>query len=590
MTTKDGALQLVLILDYIVDWARDYYRPAIIKQLYSLATGDSYDEVKLGPDSDVKSRLEDWLSQSGCGPQQCHAAEGAENEHPQTIRTFDIDMLQLPPSQFGMVRPMTSAMFECIGLRITESNVDSFLPSDDAGMTTSACARDLLHQITRWYDILVVAGAGLDDLEYTWTGDAKPSHGPTDEHLRDEFCVVLQYRCYVGLDWTVVRELSYLAISLSALPALMERASTQRKLPGLHSLENRLRRCPIDVLRSSIDCLRSGSPWQVLCSALASTLFHLHPGPERREDDYAPPIVCLMLGNVRAVHFSAFLRRMVQVASMIKPKSSMSRFRSSPKRAGMEPRGYRKDDPANTFWRPSRRLTQIENVSHDDFSCGRCIASCQNHFKLRSWDQTNPPSRSSYNAVLVASLREEDGDRDYQTRHELCLFIFRDYSGLTENTDFSAVIEDLSHEGRIYHAIRHGNFLRDLGTNALLWNLPHPYRPSTQAQVCEIERWVYERQGYVFPFDEEVSKVSAHLWVTEQILLYYLGQGMPYEDAESAASAYEEEARTTYRRQRNLSESENNLPLSCVHLCEFWARVYRDRSDQDGLWEQVYVL
>ncbi|KAI0467816.1 hypothetical protein F4859DRAFT_517685 [Xylaria cf. heliscus] len=47
LTTEDAALQLILILDYIIDWARNVYRPTILRELKLLATGRSWN-VSLG--------------------------------------------------------------------------------------------------------------------------------------------------------------------------------------------------------------------------------------------------------------------------------------------------------------------------------------------------------------------------------------------------------------------------------------------------------------------------------------------------------------------------------------------------------------
>jgi hypothetical protein len=52
---KDISLQLLLIIDYIIDWARDIYRLSILWQLKSSATGLSYDQVSLSTDSDIFS-------------------------------------------------------------------------------------------------------------------------------------------------------------------------------------------------------------------------------------------------------------------------------------------------------------------------------------------------------------------------------------------------------------------------------------------------------------------------------------------------------------------------------------------------------
>jgi hypothetical protein len=52
---RDDALSLLLIVDYVFDWARDVYRPSILRQLKSLAIGKAYDQVSLASDSDIFS-------------------------------------------------------------------------------------------------------------------------------------------------------------------------------------------------------------------------------------------------------------------------------------------------------------------------------------------------------------------------------------------------------------------------------------------------------------------------------------------------------------------------------------------------------
>lgn len=55
ISSPDGALQVLLIVDYIFDWARDLYRPSILRSLDAL--GDyQYDEsASVAADSDILS-------------------------------------------------------------------------------------------------------------------------------------------------------------------------------------------------------------------------------------------------------------------------------------------------------------------------------------------------------------------------------------------------------------------------------------------------------------------------------------------------------------------------------------------------------
>lgn len=51
------------------------------------------------------------------------------------------------------------------------------------------------------------------------------------------------------------------------------------------------------------------------------------------------------------------------------------------------------------------RYAWIENGPHDDFSCRRCLAGCQNIYALRDWDSAGLLTRSTSGAILVSALR-----------------------------------------------------------------------------------------------------------------------------------------------------------------------------------------
>ena len=60
---RDSALQLVLSVDCIMDWARDVYRLSILKQLKAIVTGYRSDEVSV-TDSNVPSirmQISNWI-------------------------------------------------------------------------------------------------------------------------------------------------------------------------------------------------------------------------------------------------------------------------------------------------------------------------------------------------------------------------------------------------------------------------------------------------------------------------------------------------------------------------------------------------
>lgn len=65
--SKDDALRLLLIVNYVFDWARNLYRPSILRRLKCLASGKAYDQVTLTTDSDIpsmkaeKTSISNWI-------------------------------------------------------------------------------------------------------------------------------------------------------------------------------------------------------------------------------------------------------------------------------------------------------------------------------------------------------------------------------------------------------------------------------------------------------------------------------------------------------------------------------------------------
>lgn len=204
-------------------------------------------------------------------------AERSDSESIPAEEHSNVNFLHMPTSEYGTIRPINTAVFRCTGLRITEDNITDFLPSGLGDQIIGACARELLHQITRWEDTLVVTALDLGDLEVLWTGGEPSGFHSYDRKSDAELYVKFQYRCYIDLSWRTIRELSYLAISPLAMPVLKTLAASQRKVATLYSIPERLLRCSGATLRETINCIRSGSQWQVLRSAVVSTAFYLHP-------------------------------------------------------------------------------------------------------------------------------------------------------------------------------------------------------------------------------------------------------------------------------------------------------------------------
>lgn len=55
MDSRDGALQILLLVDYIFDWARDIYRPGVLQLLKGLSKNEFDDFASISSDTDIIS-------------------------------------------------------------------------------------------------------------------------------------------------------------------------------------------------------------------------------------------------------------------------------------------------------------------------------------------------------------------------------------------------------------------------------------------------------------------------------------------------------------------------------------------------------
>jgi hypothetical protein len=589
-----------------VDWARDVYRPSIITQLSSLATGINFDEVSLGPDTDIVSKektIWDWIPHSDAGTAvQYEVPQGTEEElmDPESHN----DILSLKPTEFGRVRSVSATIFQLIGLRVTEGNVESLLTlldtphsNDQRGNTSthSQLARRLVNEISRYDEVLVVLGADLDDIERVWT-DEEIIPATFDEDLETEFYVVFEYRCFINLARDIVRDLSYMAISKMAFDILVKHAAFRIRHPGIASFPNKLRQCPGSLIKDAINCLRSGSQWQVLLSAISSTLLSIYPQQEEKGDGSRTPVASLGFGYPRSVRVRFFvetsiLKKAARVATKLKKQlrsSDNARKRFKTTADAWDEKTYNQ-----SFRRTYQRTVRSPEALHDPSECNRCRSSNQDLFALTSWDQQNIPMLTAYGANLVASLEEEPDAAPanrYRQRHDLTLFVLEESLCLDDEVSVSTVVQDLAQDSSIYHTILHEPSTEIAGFHATVWNLPTPYRKSTRRQSWDVTRWVEELNGQYSP-DWKIPTQSLAPWIHQQILLHYLRNGMPYDDALAALLRYRNEKKAQlYDRLREAEEFRKegkyywkSTDPDCVRLTSFWNDMrLSQRCEQQG--------
>jgi hypothetical protein len=579
-------LQLLLIIDHLVDWARDTFRRSVIAQLRSTKEED-YGKLTLGSDSDVLSmhrismrRTTDWMS-----------SKAAEVPYAQTMdpSTYDpvnhdqctlVTSKTLPITALGTIRPAITTRFQIVALRLTEDNVESWLtPSTQAKVKSpfNPCARKLINEITRWDEVLVVIGADLDYLEQTWTSDGRMTHDPFGEGPGTEYYSIFQYRSFISHSWEIIREMSYLAISPGALVVLRERAAFQKRHERMEAFSESLRHCPGAVFKDTVDCLRSGSSWQVLQLALKSTLFFLSPEPAGKRADSAPPVEFLGYAYTRWVFVRSFIDEIMRTSRNSVYLRSPGPGHGGAKRRKTGTTGRGEVSSHQTFWRSSERLTQPTPTAHVVSECKRCKRSGQDLFSPTGASSELVPSQTAYGAILVVAL-ESESSPERQTRYDVCLFI---YDGSLQNWDdlsFVTVVEDLAQNSFVHHTIRHNPKSKNERSD-ILWNLPLPYRNNVGKRSSAIYEWVGELGGENRYSASTTQEPLMHLWVHEQMLLHYLDQGMSYPDATKKVIEFRDHARLKYLAQLSLEERRKNprTPASCVQLGDF-RRQIRDSS------------
>ncbi|KAF4946513.1 hypothetical protein FGADI_11151 [Fusarium gaditjirri] len=200
----DSALQLLLIVDYIADWARDIYREGIACSLLKLASHDTQSLVR---DADIFS-LAGNVKRWACNSPEASEV-GASPSFQDPLREFD--------SFAGIFRDARFVRSKFIGLIITEENVEQLLQTGATTGDTCRLTASLCNSIS---DSVRVRGDVLNELELLWTDtDRNLSNISSPDEM---FYVVATSVFYLTPHFDQTRELSYVAVSESLIPDLGE--------------------------------------------------------------------------------------------------------------------------------------------------------------------------------------------------------------------------------------------------------------------------------------------------------------------------------------------------------------------------------
>ncbi|KNG85566.1 hypothetical protein ANOM_006655 [Aspergillus nomiae NRRL 13137] len=205
VTSMDGSLQLLLIIDYIVDWARDVYRESLLAQLRSLS-----EECVPDSDSVILSTFERGSTVSTYRSDD--PADLLSQTLPQSVVSSG-DFLNLIHAE-GVVRDASVIDSRFMALYITERDVEPFslsFASEETYQESIAKMSTILKDSWR------LVPDALNGIEEAWTGTSRPATCRDAPDRSPFFFVGFTFRMFVASDWQPVRQLVCLAISSMAV-------------------------------------------------------------------------------------------------------------------------------------------------------------------------------------------------------------------------------------------------------------------------------------------------------------------------------------------------------------------------------------
>lgn len=228
----ESTLQLLLIIDYILDWAHDIYKPSIISQLEMLANEPSEDDgdirdddfTRIDTDSDIFSlarpkqprAIEDW------GAALEHDTEMVPDEEHSLMKWATHD------SDFGVFRPACTVqnLFRC--LFVTKANIDGLFSAVPKRCTVKQLAKQATSALDTHRTVLVSEDV-LDMMEEVWTNRTRPNKA---QHIPEtRLFASIVYHTVVTVNWELQRIIFCLAFDGESLSKV--KGYTQQKSPPL---------------------------------------------------------------------------------------------------------------------------------------------------------------------------------------------------------------------------------------------------------------------------------------------------------------------------------------------------------------------
>lgn len=249
--TRNGALQLLLLVDYIFDWARDVYRDDIIQELRTLASGDNDAASIVYSDTDIYSTRQ--VEYSGIpDPEDVEKFKDYLSNQKEYIAL---------DSARGIVRHATFVESRYCTIFITPDNVQTLLQSTRPTRTQQLCRHILNHMS----ESIILDLPTLVAMERQWTGNSRVS--PLDYLAQLKFYSVVSCTNYLSGNWHQVRELHIVAIAEGAWAAIVA-ASNLKKNRGKAAKPLLADTAMMDSMLTTLQRLQAGSTAETLLAAI----------------------------------------------------------------------------------------------------------------------------------------------------------------------------------------------------------------------------------------------------------------------------------------------------------------------------------
>lgn len=611
--TQDGALQLILIVDYILDWARDIYRPSILRQLKSLAFGKGYDEVSIGFESDiysVRDRVFDWIGPAADNPGREEDLETvAEELEPidgvSPVPLADkVDLLEgLPNTKIGSFRSASHVKYYFNSLNLTEENVESLLiisqgPDDELSMS-STHAKKLEGKLHSCSELIVTTQHTLDEIEFMWTGEKRKTDSPFSTASDVEVYVIIEYSCFMSPSWDIVKELTCFAVSKPAFHVLQE-CGHPKDSRSTRQLQNIPNVCPSTSLYEAIECLLSDSALQNLQASISSTLMSIRPSTAQKDKELQSFFFTFSLQDHSQIgqiveEYSKCVRnkpskpsKLISLAQYLRSGGKgRKRYEAFIHQKQTETEAwfskYRRRTANRSFTRRSTKSASLAQLEGHGYSCVRCSKSRASILQPLEYGSNalagDWEPRSVNNTILVQAVIVDTTSEIRQDRNHLCLFILSPGPDLGHGGSIREVIEEHLNRGQAYHTLLHGAAPGDEGLDRfVLWNLPCTYRPFTVREEKDLKAWNEEIKEGREP-DLMPNKRWMRLWDHSQMLLYYLRRDYTYNEAAEAVKSFRDSRREYIRLKGKWGDDgdDRDSVAGRVDIDSFWPYVGHHR-------------